>query len=139
MNGIGEFTTFTPTFTNLSVGNGTTEAYYTRVQDLVGIFVAITFGSTTSISGAVTLTLPFNRVTNATTRLPLGTAFFLDSGTVNIIGSIFPTDASVSQIQIRSNSVSGSNIAQISLSATSPFTWTTNDVLSFSFFYRKAA
>ena len=130
MNGIGEFTTFTPTFTNLTVGNGTVEAYYTRIQDLVGVFVNIVFGSTTSISGDVNLTLPLNRVSG--TRLPLGNCMFSDTGTGSFVGFVL-SSTTVSQVIIRY----GTSV--VPLSATAPFTWTTGDVFTVSLFYRKEA
>ena len=130
MNGIGEFTTFTPTFTNLTVGNGTVEAYYTRIQDLVGVFVNIVFGSTTSISGDVQLNLPLDRVSG--TRLPLGNCMFSDTGTGTFVGFVL-SSTTVSQVIIRS----GTTLQP--LSATAPFTWVATDILTVSLFYRKEA
>ena len=128
--GGGDAVSFTPTFTNLTVGNGTVEAYYIQIQDLVGVFVNVVFGSTTSISGDVNLTLPFNRV--SATRLPLGNCLFSDTGTQFFVGFVLcPT--TVSDVIIRNG------LGATALSASAPFTWVTGDVFTVSLFYRKEA
>ena len=54
----GAWTAYTPTFTNLTVGNGTLDCQWFRSGRFVSFKVKITFGSTTSVSGAVIVSLP---------------------------------------------------------------------------------
>lgn len=57
----GDFSaqTWTPTWTNLTVGNGTVNAHYQTTGNLVTFQMKLTFGSTTSISGGgVSMSLP---------------------------------------------------------------------------------
>ena len=53
--------TFTPVFTNATVGNGATYGYYTKIGNQVTIEVGLVFGTTTSLSGVISSVngLPF--------------------------------------------------------------------------------
>jgi hypothetical protein len=73
--------TWTPTFTNLTLGNGTAQARYTRTGREVTVQVYVLWGSTTSASGAWYVTnLPF---TPAATHKSYGVGNILDSGIEN--------------------------------------------------------
>lgn len=55
----GAWTTFTPSWINISVGNGSTSGEWRRIADFMIFFRAqLTLGSTTSSSGSIGLTLP---------------------------------------------------------------------------------
>ena len=57
MNSIGAaFETYTPTWTGITVGNATQSFRYGRINKLVYGFGTFTFGTTSSITGAVTMT-----------------------------------------------------------------------------------
>jgi hypothetical protein len=135
MNGIGEKTAYTPTFTNLTLGNGTLTADFYRVQNVVSVAVNVVFGSTTSISGDVTVTLPIARA--AAAGLQLSTVLLGDTGTANYIGTIL-FGGTLSSVVMRTPAVSGSNLIMQNLSATVPFTWITTDILRFSAQYEVA-
>lgn len=52
-------TSFTPTWTNVTVGNGTSSGSYVRVGDLVFVSARLVFGSTTALTASQSsLTLP---------------------------------------------------------------------------------
>ena len=73
----GTFSSYTPTWTNLTVGNGTLSvARYTQIGKLVYGLVRLGFGSTTSISGNIQLTLPVapNTTTNSSNYTFMGLA-----------------------------------------------------------------
>jgi hypothetical protein len=135
MNGIGEKTAYTPTFTNLTLGNGTLTADFYRVQNVVSVAVNVVFGSTTSISGDVSVTLPIARA--AAAGLQLSTVFLGDTGTANYIGAIV-FGGTLSSVVVRNTAVSGSNLIMQNLSATIPFTWIATDILRFSAQYEVA-
>jgi hypothetical protein len=62
----GVWTNFTPSWTNLTVGNGTQVARYRKVGKTVDVYVKFTLGSTSSIgSPPVYFALPFNLATNS--------------------------------------------------------------------------
>jgi len=136
LNGIGEKTNYTPTFTNLTVGNGTLTAFYTRVQNIINVFVQVAFGSTTSISGDVNISLPFARLDFR--DFTLGNVTFYDFGTQVYVGWVIPSSVDKNLVLVRNALVAGSAVTVSPLSATAPFTWTTTDILSFSYSYQAA-
>lgn len=71
----GSWTSWTPTWTNLTVGNGTVHAAYTQIGKTVHARYSIVFGTTSSVAGALSFTLPVTSVTYGQTQ-PIGTAFF---------------------------------------------------------------
>jgi hypothetical protein len=125
-------TSWTPTFTNLSVGDGTLVCEYSVSGSMVHATFHLTFGSTTSISGSVSCTIPTGSMTNNTIQ-PLGTVILGDTGTANLYGAVYL--ASATTITIRTLSVSGSHIGVAALSSTIPFTWTNGDRLTCEFDY----
>ena len=58
--------TWTPSYLNLTVGNGTVTSKYVKIDKTVTAYWKIVFGSTTSISGNVYLSLPLDAVTDNT-------------------------------------------------------------------------
>lgn len=72
------WTAFTPSWTNLSLGDGTNDFQYKYVAGDIRIKGKLTFGTTTSISGTVSLTIP----NSETSSHPcVGCAQFVDSST----------------------------------------------------------
>lgn len=134
MNGIGETTAYTPTFTNITVGNGTVSFKYVRIQKLVFVKGTLIFGSTTSITGSPSMTLPVTAVT-----YPGGTP----TGQIRVVkpgfayfGFTQPT--STTELAIRMYAVSGTLIQVGAINATSPFTWATSDEMNIQFVYEAA-
>lgn len=127
--------THTPTWTNLTIGNGTNAWKYFQAGKLVILTGRTTFGSTTSISGGVPkMTLP---VTAADSGVRLmGYAALLDAGTATFSGYPIATDDTT--VTFFTLTVSGSYIKETSTSATVPFTWTTGDSIQATLIYEAA-
>lgn len=113
----GEWTTFTPTWSNLTVGNGTSVGKYTVVGKTAFVHVYVTFGTTTSVGGAISLTLPVNN-TNVLTAQVLGN-FEAYSGTQFFRGRALVFNASIVQF------INDTGGAATTTDATHPFTWGT--------------
>lgn len=82
----GAWNTWTPTWTNLTVGNGTVASNkYIKVGKVVHATYHLTLGSTSSVTGALSFTLP---VTSAslTATLPIGIAYINDAATAAYMG-----------------------------------------------------
>ena len=133
LNGIGEKTAYTPTFTALTLGNGTLTADFYRVQNVVTVTVAVEFGSTTSISGDVVVTLPIARA--SAQGLRIATVQLNDPGIQNFAGALFFQTGVLTNVNVRQL---GTNSVIAGLTATTPFTWATGDVLQFSAQYEVA-
>jgi hypothetical protein len=120
------WTSWTPTLTNLTLGNGTLAAAYRRVGKTGDLRFAFTLGSTSAVGTNPQFSLPFTlNSTIASSGLQLiGPATLVDSGTARRMGAIqADTSTTVSIIQINATP------AVASITATSPWTWTTGDML----------
>ena len=117
----GTWTTWTPTFGNLSVGNGSVTARYTKIAKTVHYYLRVVFGSTTSISGSVTYTLP---ITPTDQQGPVGNVFIDDPGTAGYLGQAVMFGG-VPYVSVgRANAT---YLLYDLITATLPMTWGTND------------
>jgi hypothetical protein len=132
LNAIGTYTAYTPTFTNLTVGNGTRDFKYTQINKFVHVNGKFTFGSTSSVSGGVLMSLPAN-ISMADNQW-LGTARLDDSGVGTLWGMVIGSGAT--QVAIQAVNTSGTYMNNTSFTATVPFTWSTNDSITVSFIYQ---
>ena len=134
-----DWTTWTPAYTNLTVGNGTVTPRYTNVNGLVLAQYTLVFGSTTSISGGAPLiTLPVTaaNVYNFVTGNAVGTALAVDD-TGNRQAMLTHLH-STTQFRVMALTVSGSAVIESSITSTVPFTWATSDVLFAQMLYEAA-
>lgn len=53
-----KWSTYTPTLTNVTIGNGTVSAQYFRVGKMVTVQVQVTLGSTSAVTGLIGVSLP---------------------------------------------------------------------------------
>jgi|688.fasta_scaffold679077_3 hypothetical protein len=127
------WTTFTPTWTNLTVGNATVNATYKQIGKTIIYQILLTFGSTTSISGSVSVTMP---VTAKTAETHNGNVVYNDNATDWILGYIIDTNTTTFAITAANATVT--YIKSTTLSSTVPFTWTTNDKIKISGTYEAA-
>lgn len=125
----GAWTAYTPTLTNMTLGNGSMSARYVQIGKTVHLQIVATFGSTTSISGTVSFSLPINYVNIG---LPTVNSVFSDHGLTWYYGFGI-MDAT--KVYPQSFETDGS---KLDVTATSPFTWTTNDGLFISTTYEAA-
>lgn len=133
------FQSWSPTWTNLTVGNGTVTAKYVQIGKTVVARIGIVFGSTSSISGSVTFTLPVTSVTYPLTSSAIdyfGGLEILDSGTTRFSGDFTINDTTHALVTVY-NSAS-TYVTGTPLSSTIPMTWTTNDGFSGTLIYEAA-
>jgi hypothetical protein len=136
LNTFGNLTSYTPTFTNVTVGNGTLDFKYSVLNNICIVEGTFTLGSTSAVGGGgAIISLPVASV--ALAGLPIygiclhqdatGDAF---SGTVSAVNT--------TTVRLNRSAVSGTNIVQDNISSLSPFTWTTSDRMHASFWYEIA-
>lgn len=130
---------WTPTWTNLTVGNGTVTARYIQTGKTVCYRVFILFGSTTSISGSVEFTLPVTAAaypSSSASFAVVGDARMEDNATAAYFGIVDLFTTTTGRVLVTNT---GSTYAGVSgLSSTVPMTWTTNDVLQAEGVYEAA-
>ena len=127
------WTSYTPTITNLTLGNGVLVAKYKKIGKTVFVEARVVFGSTTSITGSPIFYLPSNQ------SLPLNgraNVVILDSGANYFKG--MSADVAVNYFYIYAELASGSYVSYASISSTVPMTWAVNDTISISFFYEES-
>lgn len=130
------WTSYTPTWTNLTVGNGTSDFKYKQIGKTVHVIGRFQFGSTSSMGTDPQMSLPVTSVSYHST-VPLGTGTLQDSGTNTFGGYIRPNNTT--SVIFTYLSVSGSYIAASSTpTSTLPFTWTTGDALTVNITYEAA-
>jgi hypothetical protein len=119
------YSTWTPTLTNLTVGNGTAIWSYAQSGKVVFIDISFTLGSTSSV-GDVRISLPVEAKYNFGSFL----VNYLDAGTTYFAGAAVIENDGTSFISTKVFKTDSTYATLASLSSTVPMTWTTNDRIS---------
>lgn len=118
---------YTPTHTNITVGNGTEVARYSRFGDLVVVNYVLTLGSTSVIGASPRVGMPvISANSDATPSIR-----YTDASASTHAGGLGVLVAGAMNIALLSST--GANV-----SATVPFTWATSDAIRLSITYETA-
>ncbi len=126
------WTAYTPTLNNWTLGNGSVTARYQQIGKTIIVFFRFTFGSTSSIASTPNFSLPFNAAQT------LGASYFVnlqDAGTADIPGYVY---MATNVVYPGVMNVSSTYPSFAGVSATVPFTWTTNDTITVQMTYEAA-
>lgn len=128
----GALTTFVPTWTNLTVGNGVLNiCSYQRIGRTIHNYkVRFTFGTTTAVTGAITVSTPFAAEGNVTEYECCQNVIAYDSSAVQR-HPMYTASVSTTSFKFR--------FGGADTSSTVPFTWATGDIIFFSITYEAAA
>lgn len=131
---VNAWATWSPTLTNITLGNGTLNARHRKVGKTVEYLFAFTMGSTSAMGTGPTFTLPVAPHSSlSTTFTPLGGGFVIDAGTTQALASVRFNSGSTVDVIIWGSA--GTNADPKQITATVPMTWTTNDLLVVSGIY----
>jgi hypothetical protein len=131
MNSIGETIAYTPTWTGITVGNGTNVGFYTRVQNFVHVEGKLTFGTTTAITASTpSSALPINALQSFTVS---GSLLFQDSGVATYFGQ--PLQIALDRWYCFIQDFATAYGREIAVTATVPFVWATADSITWSLNY----
>ena len=121
----GDWISFTPSFTNFTLGNGTRGGLYRRVGEFtIEIVAQFTFGSSSSISAGLGLTLPASLSGDGATTTQIVPAMAWDnSGAAGYSGHAKLQSGGGTAL----DRFFGPNTTQ--WNGTVPFTWATSDFL----------
>lgn len=115
---------YTPALTNATIGNGSLDFRYRYAgPKTVHVRGVITFGSTSSVSGQISVSYPDSVSPDAVPR-GIGHLWAIDDNGTDYVGTCA---TGASDIITYANST---NAILAATSATVPFTWATSDVLS---------
>ena len=126
---------YTPTFTNLTVSNGTINAAYNQIGKTVTVRISFTWGSTTSATTSpTTISLPVT-AKSVGTSYGVGTTYMENSGIAGYVTSIaINTATSVFAFPvIGTNGLIGTNVT-----GQQPFVWGVADFFQTIFTYEAA-
>ena len=129
--------TWTPTFTNFTLGNGTVVARYVQIGKFVGFYITFTLGSTSAVDSSGTFSTPvtahadYDSVDNV-----IGLARYKDATGSNRHG--FCRLESTTTIRPVIDDVTGTYPVEAGITATVPITWTTSDEIYIQGFFRAA-
>lgn len=125
---LGTWAAYTPTWTNLSPGNATVTARWTKSGDTVRVAVTFVWGSSTSITAAnVYMGLPVSP-TNSGSDTLLGSVGLRDASGAWRVGGAFRSGSTVRLIMS-----DGTN-----LTSAVPWTWAVGDIISVNLSYEVA-
>ena len=134
---LGTAVAFTPTWSSgFTAGNAIQEWYYTQIGDIVIVDGKTSLGSTSAVSSVPIMTLPVTRDNYEGSIHKLGFGSFGDSGTATYQVTIIATSAT--NAIFFSQNASVTYLKEGSVSATVPFTWTTNDFIGGTMIYKAA-
>lgn len=125
------WTAWTPTFSGgiSAIGNATVVAKYMQAGKLVIGEVKVTMGSTTTFAASnMSITAPVTMAVQP--NFPIGPGMGYDAS-AGFFYTITPIAVSASAIALFANGGAG-------VTSTVPYTWTTSDILAFSFTYEAA-
>ena len=120
------WTDYTPVFGNFTLGNGTVDAAYTRLGKTVHYRCLITFGSTTAITGTMSVWHP---VTAEVGESVMPTVLYRPDGGSFYLGLVTPSGATSSIMRVPVQTGGGDMVAS-SITATVPTTWATGGTIS---------
>jgi hypothetical protein len=130
---VGAYTSYTPTITGITLGNGSTTAAFTRIGKTTFGHITFILGSTSAITGVPVFTLPTTRKS---------TSFFNVNVALNDFGTgalpaLARTDGNTMRIFALTVASAPGPVNILAISATVPFTWTTGDFIQISFNYEE--
>ena len=115
----GAWPSYTPTWTGITTGNGVNSGAAVQFGRTTVWRASFVFGTTSAVTGAITVSLPFSRATLA--EVGLFSVRLVDSGTAEILGQLTATGAGTTfNVQVPNG---------VALSSTVPFTWTSTDAI----------
>jgi hypothetical protein len=125
------WTTYTPSNTGITLGNGTQTARYVKIGKTVTVSYRLVLGSTSSFSGAIYVGLPSTNNSFANCVVSV-----TDSGSGNYL-AVGAADPSTGSVLCRPNKTNAT-YATWDDNLTAMFTWAVNDELKFSITYEEA-
>lgn len=119
------WSSWTPTLTGITQGNGTVEARYIQIGKTVHFYFLFTFGSTSGM-GSTLFSLPVTAASYiSAAKSMIGTATFHDTSTGFQYVGFSRLDTTTTARGVTFSSSAGTT----NISSTVPFTWATGDTL----------
>jgi hypothetical protein len=136
--GLLTWTAYTPSLSGLTLGNGTLAFYYAKLGKTVNVRGTITFGSTSVITTAVDIGVPFNMPTTNgyVFAHPFGFANYYNGSNIFYGTNVYV--GNTSSLRAVATQVAGTYATSVDLNASIPFTWSTGRQLFVNYTYQAA-
>ena len=131
------WTTFVPTFTALTIGNGTFNyAKFKVIGKTAHVQVKFVLGSTSAVTGDMRIDVP-TAIQRISTSAPAQIYSIFRDVSTHIVHNVssFASTSARETFLLRATNSSGTYLTSTNTSSTIPFTWTTNDEIQFSATY----
>jgi len=137
--GLPSATSYTPATTNWTLGNGTMTTYYISSGDTVFYYGRILLGSTSSVTGAMRIGLPFNSgITATATYANSSSGYFYDASS-GVIYQMVLSGPSTSTLGFNVWKADGTYVnGWDNINASTPVAPASGDEFQFYVWYRKA-
>lgn len=129
---------FTPTWTNLTVGNGTTTARYVQDGKTINFWVKFTLGSTSSVSTEPSMNFPVAAQSTEAGQCANLNYIYEDSGLSRYQGIVDPITNSSTTFRLCALNVSSTYATSTQITSSIPFSWGTGDSIYISGSYEAA-
>lgn len=136
------WTSWTPTWANLTIGNATVSGKYKQIGKTVTAVLAVTLGNSSSVSTSPTFTLPVTAAGTGTypadslTLLPIGVCSIHDASAAFFQGLVVMNSTTTALLYAVDASATYGRWTTIS--STVPMTWTTSDKILATITYEAA-
>ena len=128
--------TWTPTYSNFTIGNATVQSRYQQIGKTVNVFCNVVFGSTTSFTAYPLISLPVSCFAAGSLT---GFVQLYDASSGGLFTGNVWLEAGNTQFQpVVTNASSTYAFIEYLTVNTRPFTWTTSDQMIFTFTYEAA-
>ena len=134
-----DWAAWTPTLTNMTLGNGTLTARYSQVGKTVFYNFTFILGSTSAIAAAPTFNWPVAPASLAAAKVSQICVWYFDASAAMYLGQADPRSRTTSVVGFTTSNGSVTAFGVDSaVNATAPFTWTTSDTIFISGTYEAA-
>lgn len=128
--------TWSPTYSNITVGNGTAVAKYSQSGGWTFLDWELTLGSTSSIAGGTVISLP----TTLSSDYPVGSGLSQNAGIYDLSATtpypMMVNVVSTTTVQLGVPNAAGTYAVRAGITGSVPITFATGDVLNFFAMYR---
>lgn len=130
------YSSWTPTWTNLTIGNATVVGKYIQIGKTVIAHLSVILGGTSAVTGAVSFTLPITASAAYTGGDPLGYGNIFDSGTAIFQAAVLWGSATTCSLEVWGSA--GTYVNDVVISNTVPMAWTNGDRIGITLHYEAA-
>ena len=137
-SGVGAYTSFTPTWYGVTIGNATVNAAYSQIGKTVNARVSMVVGSTTSFATS-TIAIACPVTPKSGVKQAGGSGMAVDASTPTyeyFVSCYIDDDPSYGYINIRTPQINSTILELRNTNSTRPFAWATGDTLVFSITYQ---